>query len=213
MFFSMLANMYGSFIKSDEVTFAKSRMDVARIYLSTSSVELIRESLEVVIDGKQFYLSVVEEVVLMEEKAKRRGWSEEDDSSSDGSMEDLISIIGVDKPGEKGEGFEDEVVSEYGKESSVMETVEEEIRLKGSEKKDTGDTDTNVSPIKEGGKDEDRIGAINVAVKEAVSSLQRVACKEEINALCVEKRSCVGSSAGGYNGETERSGTRCNTVN
>ncbi|CAG9768404.1 unnamed protein product [Ceutorhynchus assimilis] len=60
-FFRLCAPENGRFIRADECTIDKARLDFARILVSTSQLEILNTSSEVVIDGRKYIIKLVEE--------------------------------------------------------------------------------------------------------------------------------------------------------
>lgn len=60
-FFNIVMSGCGRYIRSDECTLDKARLDFARVLISTQVLEIINSSIEVFIDGQIFLLKLVEE--------------------------------------------------------------------------------------------------------------------------------------------------------
>lgn len=59
--FKLLVEGFGSFVKCDEQTFNKARMNEARILIKSKKKTFINEPVNVIVDGISFYLFVRED--------------------------------------------------------------------------------------------------------------------------------------------------------
>jgi len=60
-FFKLCVSKCGRFIQADECTVDKGRLDYARILISTSSLEVLNTTTELLVDGCKFTIKLVEE--------------------------------------------------------------------------------------------------------------------------------------------------------
>jgi hypothetical protein len=61
LFFKLCVSVCGRFIRSDDCTVDKARLDYARVLISTTQLEVVNTSTEIVIDGNKHVLKLVEE--------------------------------------------------------------------------------------------------------------------------------------------------------
>lgn len=61
MFFKICVSQFGRFIRADDCTVDKARLDFARVLVSTTSLEVVNLLSEVVIDGRVHSVKLVEE--------------------------------------------------------------------------------------------------------------------------------------------------------
>jgi len=60
-FFKLCVMGAGRFIRSDECTVDKARLDFARILISTHLIEIVNSTADIVIDGCTYGIKLVEE--------------------------------------------------------------------------------------------------------------------------------------------------------
>lgn len=89
-FFSMVSAKFGMFIRLDESSENKSRLDFARVLISTG-LNNLNEVFEVRIDGKSFTICVTEEVCSSYSMKEVREVNSGDDSDSQWSDEEQNS--------------------------------------------------------------------------------------------------------------------------
>lgn len=60
-FFKLCVSNYGTFVKADDCTLDRGRIDYARILISTASLEVLNTTTTVLVDGCKFFIKIVEE--------------------------------------------------------------------------------------------------------------------------------------------------------
>jgi hypothetical protein len=60
-FFKLCTSGCGRFVRADDCTLDKGRIDYARILLSTKSLEVLNENVELFVDGRKCFIKIVEE--------------------------------------------------------------------------------------------------------------------------------------------------------
>ena len=60
-FFKLCVMDVGRYVRADECTVDKARIDFARILISTSSLEIVNKSLNIIVDGSMYSIKLVEE--------------------------------------------------------------------------------------------------------------------------------------------------------
>jgi hypothetical protein len=60
-FLKMCTSVCGRFVRADDCTLDKGRIDYARILLSTNSLEVLNENMEFFVDGRKCFIEIVEE--------------------------------------------------------------------------------------------------------------------------------------------------------
>lgn len=61
LFFKLCVSSCGRFIRSDDCTVDRARLDYARVLISTTHLEVVNSSTEIVIDGCKYVMKIVEE--------------------------------------------------------------------------------------------------------------------------------------------------------
>jgi hypothetical protein len=107
-FFNLCVSGCGRFIRSDDCTVDRARLDFARVLISTSFLEVINSSADVVIDGTNHVIKIVEEwgcnlgedAFLVEEErdSTSEALNEKEhvvEKEDNGNMDDLVNDLNV----------------------------------------------------------------------------------------------------------------------
>lgn len=98
-----MSAQFGSFVKFDEKTELRQNPEIARVYVSTSSLSSINKIMSVKIDGKVFKIKVVEEIICECNSATVE--ESDDESESQGGYEDdNVSVKNPAPATKKGSG-------------------------------------------------------------------------------------------------------------